>query len=236
MQKKQLTTRRIITHIVLGALPVLLSIVLQILFPRGKQYGVLVIASGYLSLVLICLTLLIGPLNLLRQRRNPVNLYLRRDLGIWAALTGCWHVALIARGNIVNGQILQYFWQGDAPLWSIFGLSNDAGLFATLLLILLLALSNTVSLRWLKGKRWKQLQRLVYPLAFFAVLHTFGFQYLNLRGPGLFTFVLIMVLFVLILQSCGIALLLYRRRTRAAIQSRSVVSRMSDTEERLGTE
>jgi DMSO/TMAO reductase YedYZ heme-binding membrane subunit len=215
MQKKQLTSRRIITHIFLGALPVLLVVLLMILFPRAKQYGVLVIASGYLSLVLICVTLLIGPFNLLRQRRNPVNLYLRRDVGIWSALTGCWHVALIARGNIVNGQILQYFWQGSAPLWSIFGISNDAGLFATLLLILLLALSNTVSLRWLKGKRWKLLQRLAYPLAFFAVLHTFGFQYLNLRGPVLFTFVFIMVLCVLVLQGSGIALLLFRRRKRA---------------------
>ena len=45
-----------------------------------------------MSLCLLCVTLLIGPLNLLRKRLNPVNIELRRDTGIWAGITGCLHV------------------------------------------------------------------------------------------------------------------------------------------------
>lgn len=89
-----------------------------------------------------------------------------------------------------QGQFVHLFLQvesnGYRLLFTLYGLSNDRGLLAVLLLCLLLALSNTVSLRWLKGKRCKRLQRLTYVLAPLAVVHTFGFQYLNLRGSLFF--------------------------------------------------
>jgi len=69
--------------------------------------------------------------------------------------------------------------------------------------------------RWLKGKRWKQLQRLAYPLALAAVLHTLGFQYLNLRGPILSGCVFGIILLVFICQGSGIALHHSRQRRRA---------------------
>ena len=185
---KPLGPKRVMTHLLLGGMTIALYLLIAITIPRGKQGGFLVIALGYLSLLLIFVTLLIGPLNLLRLRRNPVNIDLRRDIGIWAGITGCLHVLLVFRGTVLNGQILLYFLQkgccGYTPLLSVYGISNDLGLFATLLLILLLALSNTVSLRVLKGKWWKQLQRLNYLLILLAVGHTFGFQYLNLRGTS----------------------------------------------------
>ena len=46
---------------------------IALFIPREKQVGFLIIALGYLSLLLICVTLLIGPLNLLCTRRNPVK-------------------------------------------------------------------------------------------------------------------------------------------------------------------
>ena len=187
--------------------------------PDGKEGEILLILLGYLSLLLVGVTLLIGPLNLLRQRRNPVNINLRRDVGIWAAITGCLHVLLVLRGSLPDNQILFYFLRrnqgGYAPLLSAYGLSNDAGLFATFILLLLLALSNTLTLRLLKGKRWKWLQRSTYVLVLLALAHTFGFQYLNLRGPLWFGVVISLSLFVLLCQGCGIALMLARRkRTR----------------------
>ena len=75
--------------------------------------------------------------------------------------------------------------------------------------ILLLALSNAVSLRVLKGKRWKQLQRLMYPLVLLAVAHTFGYQYL--RGPFLLVLLIILIIIVLACQGLGIVLTLSRQ-------------------------
>jgi len=179
MQSTHFGFKRVITHLFLGGISLTLSLLLVLYFPRGKPIEFLIIAWGYLSLLLICVALLIGPLHLLRVRRNPVNLDLRRDVGIWAAITGCVHILLVFRGTLLNSQLFMYFLRtgccGYVPLLNVYGISNDLGLFAALLLLLLLTLSNTVSLRVLKGKRWKQLQRLTYLLVLFAVAHTFGY-------------------------------------------------------------
>ena len=196
----------------------MLYLLIALFIPREKQTEIFIIALGYLSLLLICVTLLIGPLNLLRLRHNPVNLDLRRDVGIWAGIAGCLHVLLVLQGTLLNGQLLLYFMQegccGYIPQLNVYGISNDFGLFATLILLLLLTLSNTVSLRVLKGKQWKRLQRLNYLLALFAVVHTFGFQYLNLRVPFFFLVVIILIILVLVCQGLGIALTLSRQRRR----------------------
>ena len=217
MQATSLSRQRWLTHLFLASLVSALYILIGLLFPAGKQGEILLILLGYLSLLLVGVTLLIGPLNLLRQRRNPVNVDLRRDIGIWAGITGCWHVLLVLRGSLRDNRILFYFLRpgccgGYTPLFTAYSLSNDAGLFATLLLLLLLALSNTFSLRVLKGKRWKWLQRSTYVLLLLALAHTFGFQYLNLRGPLWIDAVLGLCAVVLVCQIWGIATTLARRR------------------------
>jgi methionine sulfoxide reductase heme-binding subunit len=210
---------RTMTNLSLGGMTVTLLLLIAVFVPAAKQAGFLVVALGYSSLFLICVTLLIGPLNLLRVRRNPVNLDLRRDIGIWAAITGCWHVLLVLRGIIPTGQALGYFLRtgccGTSFLLNVFGISNDVGLFAFLILMLLLALSDTLSLRVLKGKWWKRLQRLTYLLAVLAVAHTLGYQYLNLRGPILFVSIILLSFLALICQGLGIALTLARQRWRS---------------------
>jgi sulfoxide reductase heme-binding subunit YedZ len=217
MQATSLSRQRWLTHLFLASLVSAFYILPGLLFPAGKQGEILLILLGYLSLLLVGVTLLIGPLNLLRQRRNPVSIDLRRDIGIWAGITGCWHVLLVLRGSLRYNQILSYFLRpgccgGYTPLLTAYGLSNDAGLFATLLLLLLLALSNTFSLRVLKGKRWKWLQRSTYVLLLLALAHTFGFQYLNLRGPLWIDAVLGLCAVVLVCQIWGIVTTLARRR------------------------
>lgn len=204
------------THLLLGGMVIVLYTLIARRFPPGKQGELLLIFLGYLSLFLVGITLLIGPFNLLRQRRNPVNIDLRRDIGIWAGITGCLHVLLAVQGRLRDNQILFYFLRrtsaGYAPLFTVYGFSNDTGLLATLLLLLLLALSNTLTLRVLKGKRWKWLQRSTYLLTLLALIHTFGYQYLNLRGPLWIDAVGGLCLVVLFCQGCGIALMLIRRR------------------------
>lgn len=215
MQAKRVAHPRLVTHLVLGSMMAALYLFLARLFPGGRQIELFVIVLGYLCLILACVSLLIGPLSLLRRRRNPVNIDLRRDIGIWAGITGCLHVLFVLRGRVQDGLILLYFLregpQGYMPLFSVFGMSNDFGLFATLLLLLLLALSNTASLRYLKGKYWKLLQRLTYLLVPLILVHTFGYQYLNLRGPLLVWGVIALSIGVLACQTMGIALTLARR-------------------------
>ncbi len=215
MQAKRVAHPRLVTHLLLGSMMVVLYLFLVRLFPGGRQIELFVIVLGYLCLILACVSLLIGPLSLLRRRRNPVNIDLRRDIGIWAGINGCLHVLFVLRGRVQDGLILLYFLregpQGYTPLFSVFGMSNDFGLFATLLLLLLLALSNTASLRYLKGKQWKLLQRLTYLLVPLILVHTFGYQYLNLRGPLLVWGVIALSVCVLACQTMGIALTLARR-------------------------
>src|SRR5438270_8452590 len=43
----------------------------------------LTVATGYVAIGLLALTLLVGPANLLFRRRNSVSSYLRRDAGMW---------------------------------------------------------------------------------------------------------------------------------------------------------
>lgn len=80
---------------------------------------------------------------------------------------------------------------------------------------MLLALSNTASLRYLKGKRWKLLQRLTYLLIPLILVHTFGYQYLNLRAPVFTWGVIALSILVLVCQGLGIALTLARRKRMA---------------------
>jgi DMSO/TMAO reductase YedYZ heme-binding membrane subunit len=97
------------THLRLAGIAMALYLLIAMFIPRGKQVGFLIVALGYLSLFLIFVTLLIGPLNLWRLRRNPVNIDLRPDVGIWAGITGCWHVLLVFRGTLPNDRLLLYF-------------------------------------------------------------------------------------------------------------------------------
>lgn len=189
--------RRLLTHAVLAGLCPAAVWLAQQYAPRAEAAYVFSLAFGYCSVVLIGVTLLIGPFNLLRRRgqrrgRNPVNLFLRRDVGIWAGITGCLHVIFALRLHM-QGQALLYFLQqmpdgSLRPLLNRFGISNDTGLVALVLLVLLLITSNTLSIRILKGRRWKSIQRLNYVLAVLALIHTLAFS--SAREP-VFTDVMI---------------------------------------------
>jgi hypothetical protein len=87
-------------------------------------------ATGYVALVLLALTLLIGPANLLLRKRNPVSNYLCRDVGTWTAILSVVHVIA---GFQVHGppvalgeRMLRYFFAPDGSLRLIDAV--DAGL------------------------------------------------------------------------------------------------------------
>ncbi|MBI2404008.1 MAG: hypothetical protein HYV20_14975 [Gemmatimonadetes bacterium] len=122
------------------------------------------VATGYVVLGLLALTLLIGPANLLLRRRNPVSNYLSRDVGTWAAIGSVVHVifGLQVHGGGQIRDFLNYFVAPDGSPWpNSFGLGNWTGPAALVIVVGLLALSSDFALRKLKARPWKR-QRLNY--------------------------------------------------------------------------
>lgn len=168
---------------------------------------------GYASFVLLVFSLLIGPWKVLRQRRNSVSINLRRDVGIWAAISSMLHILFGLQVHL-KGQILLYFFMSYGgwyiPLLNLFGISNYIGAIATLILVLLLALSNDLSLRWLKGRRWKFFQRFNYLLFILVVAHTLGYQVVVGRELIMMAIAIGLTILVFAMQSLGF--FLYGRR------------------------
>lgn len=133
------------------------------------------IATAYTALLLLVATLITGPINLILNKSNPVSTDLRRDIGIMAALVGISHIVFglqVHLGNPLYYIIVQPILPNAGQLRrDVFGLANYMGIAATIILILLLLLSNNASLRWLGRDRWKALQRTNYLLFLFVVIH-----------------------------------------------------------------
>ena len=212
---------RVWTHAVLGLITIAGCQLAVILDRSALLAEPLAVGLGYVALLYLAASLLVGPLYLTHHRRNPVNLFVRRDIGIWAGITALLHV-LFSFQIFEQGQILLYFFSqsgtGLRPLLDLFGLSNDVGLLAALLVALLLVLSNDLSLRWLRGKRWKQIQRLAYPLLGLTILHTLGYQISNVRD-GWYYWSLAGVTLV-VLAGQGIGAVVHQRRETAWAQRR----------------
>ncbi len=187
------------------------------LWVAAQTYGIptyiATFGFGYMCLIFVGMTLLIGPINLLRKRFNPVSIDLRRDVGIWAGITGVLHVifAILERNR---KDLLDFFFRRNGlPLLNLTGASNWVGAIATVLLIALLVTSNNLLLRKLKGKRWKKLQRLNYVVAVLVVLHTFGYQMAGGREKYVVNATALGVACVLVIQLAGVSI--YQRRKRA---------------------
>lgn len=178
------------------------------------------VATGYLGVGFLALTLVLGPANLLLRRRNPVSTYLRRDVGIWTAVFTIVHVVSavlmhVSHGSEVLASLLHFFIaEGGSLLTNSFGLGNWTGLAGTVLALALLATSNDTALRRLKAGPWKWLQRLNYAVFVLVVAHAFFYgAFLRMSSP--FTQLLIFsVVSVIVLQTVGIRV--WRRRATAA--------------------
>jgi methionine sulfoxide reductase heme-binding subunit len=175
-------------------------------------------ASGYVATGLLALTLLIGPVNLLRRKRNPVSSYFRRDVGTWTFIFSVVHVVfgleLHSGGQLAN--MYRYFVVDGEVLTNSFGLGNWTGLAALLIVAGLLAISSDAALRKLKAKNWKRLQRLNYALFALVFAHAFFYGAL-LRTDSPFTLLLLLsVVAVFVGQAVGVWLWRQRYARKAA--------------------
>lgn len=173
-------------------------------------------ATGYASVALIGLALALGPLWLLQGRRVPASSDVRRDIGVWGAAYALVHVATGLQIHM-DGDMLNYFVfraRDGAHALPIrldpFGLSNWAGLAATVLLIMLMAISNDRSLRALGATRWKTLQQTTYVAAVLIAMHGLVFQLIDRRNVAVILLCGLVFVAVVALQLYG------RRRVRAA--------------------
>jgi sulfoxide reductase heme-binding subunit YedZ len=171
---------RVTRHIVLAVVSIAGIAVVGLIDGAERRVQQLSMGTAYTGLALIGASLLIGPLNVLRRRPNPVSADLRRDVGIWAALVSSAHVVFGLQVHLPGRPWEFFVWgreQAHAfPLrYDAFGFANWGGLGAAIVLLVLLAISNDLSLRRLGTTRWKRWQRWNY--AAFGVIAAHGVIY-----------------------------------------------------------
>jgi methionine sulfoxide reductase heme-binding subunit len=223
---REMRRRLVLHHLPLAVAGAVGVVVLTAVSPSHGGFSLRQLASptGDVALVLLAVTLLIGPANLLLRRRNPVSSYLRRDVGTWTAVWSAVHVIVSLQGHGGGTfSFADYFLADGKPLVTSFGLGNWTGLAATVLVMLLLVVSTDRYLRELKAARWKDLQRVNYTLFALVVVHALFYGVLR-RTTSPYTRVLIFtVVVVLIGQTTGIWL--WRRRHSELKQPRARAQR-----------
>ncbi len=176
---------RLIHHTVLLVVTALLLWVTYALVSGDDKKYLWSMATAYTSIILLGVTLIVGPVNVIRQRNNPVSSDLRRDIGIWCGFTGIAHVIIGIQVHM--GNIWLYFFKtvdGDNRFQlrgDLFGAANYTGLVAAIILLMLLLLSNDLSLKFLKPGKWKRLQQLNYLLFIFSLVHGVMYQVIEKR-------------------------------------------------------
>jgi sulfoxide reductase heme-binding subunit YedZ len=179
---KRLPRRLLGHHLPLGVATFACGALLYRAAAPPDLIGRLSFASAYPALILISTTLVIGPLKVIRRKRLPVSIDLRRDFGIWAGMTGAFHAGVGQFVHLRGRPWLYYIYENwREEHWlpvrhDLFGLANYSGLLALLVLLLLLATSNDASVRKLGSPGWKKLQRWNYACFPLTAIHTFVYQ------------------------------------------------------------
>jgi len=139
--------------------------------------------TAYAGLMFLATSLWLGPWNVLWRKPTPVSFDLRRDIGIWTGILALLHTAIGLTVHL-RGRMWMYFFKRLHPLTlqnTQFGFANYVGLGAVLLFVMLLAISNDVSLRGLGVSRWKSLQRWTYVAFGMTVAHGIAYQLVEKR-------------------------------------------------------
>jgi len=203
--------RRLLHHSLLCAASVALTWIFMRLFAHRDLISRVSIGTAYPALLLTSAAIMAGPINVLLRRPNPVSFDLRRDVGIWAGIVSLVHAAFGLNVHL-RGRMWLYFVDAHNRLRrDPFGFGNYTGLVAAVVLALLLALSNDLSLRKLGSKRWKFLQRWAYLAIGLTAAHAVLYQGIEKRAPAFLVILYGVLLIVLVLQLAGLS----KRRARA---------------------
>lgn len=180
-------------QILLTAIAFMLVALVFVLLDAGRSDR-LSKATAYVGLLYLAITLIIGPLNVLRAAPNPPSTFLRRDFGIIAGILALLHTFLGLQVHM-RGDFAQYFfYRTPAGLgtmrFDVFGITNYLGLVAALIILVLFCISNNLSIRKIGSNRWKRIQRWNYIGAVFVVVHGLLYQVIEQRRLGFIAYVL----------------------------------------------
>ena len=170
---------------------------------RGDVISRLSIATAYPALFLTAAAVSIGPWNVLLGQTNPVSFDLRRDFGIWAGITALLHTGIGLNVHLRGRPWLYFIDQRHQVRYDLFGIGNDTGLLAALLFLLLLAISNDLSLRRLGTRTWKSLQRWTYMAVALTLMHAVAYQFVEKRQAAYRALLWATIAMTAVLQAAG---------------------------------
>ena len=140
-------------------------------------------AIGDMSVVLVAISMAIGPLSrLIPAFRGAIAF--RRELGIYGVILAFVHTIIILDGWVEWDLIKLFGFQLHPSGQYVmvlhgFGLANSIGIIALLYGLVLALTSSNWSQRALGASAWKFLQQGAYVLWMLIVIHTAYFMYLN---------------------------------------------------------
>lgn len=225
---------RFLKRVYLHHVPLLLAclvsvILLYVTRPYKDVLTRLSFATAYPALVLLALTLLIGPWNMMRGQRMPVSSDWRRDVGIWAGILSLFHVVVGQNVHLRGRPWLYYIYDSHAKgphglRHDLFGFNNFTGLAGALVVLALFVTSNDWSLRRLGTPQWKKLQRWNYACFVLSAVHAVGYQVQEKQKFPFVTTVVVCIVATVVLQGTGYVLRKQRDRLRASERAAQGVS------------
>ena len=211
---RQRTPKRLLRHhLPLLCLSAAFAAALYFTRPYPDVLTRLSFATAYPALVLLAITLVIGPWKVIRRRGNPLSSDLRRDIGIWAGILGVAHTVVGQCVHLRGRPWLYYVYSPQehhhGMRHDVFGFANYTGAIGVLLLACLLATSNDWSLRRLGKQSWKRIQRWNYFVIALAAAHAIGYLVIEKQKLPFDSVIAACIAIVLIAQAWG-----YSRRRR----------------------
>lgn len=171
-------------HTVVGFIGAILTLAFWLSRPEWVAEMRFWRAVGDASLILLYVTLILGPVSRFLPSIGMLLPY-RRELGIWFGIFAIVHTIIIFDGW-AQWDVLQFMGYQFVPelgrmvrLESGFGMANLLGLLAVLLTLPLMATSADWATRRLGGASWKFLHYLAYTIFYLVVLHTAYFLYIH---------------------------------------------------------
>jgi sulfoxide reductase heme-binding subunit YedZ len=200
-------------QVVLAAIALVATLTFLLLLSGPDIIWRLSMATAYAGLLYLAAALIIGPINVLRGAPNPLSINLRRDIGIVAGVLALAHTIVGLFVHLRGDPIQYFFYRSRAGIGGLrhdlWGAANDVGLFASLVILVLLTISNNLSIRTMGGARWKRIQRWSYVGAILVIVHGLLYQAVEKRTPVLVATMLIIAAAVTMVQLLG-----FRRRRK----------------------
>lgn len=185
------------------------SLIFYLLWKKRDAITFTADATGYISLALLSVTMITGTLNLFVGKTNPVSSYFRRDLGIVAGILALIH-SVTGLFVHLRGNMWQYFFfkteKGLTMRFDDFGWANYTGLVAAVLVVLLIITSNDWSIRKLNPVKWKNFQRLTYPMFVIVLIHAVYYRIIGNNLDRVWYLYLPLLGLILAFQLVGIQL------------------------------